>query len=183
VTKPKTEKPSGMKTVPRADVPAKPVPPAPKAETLVERDDPASDAGIVVDGDIAPYYRQVCSLVDSAETMNSGGWGEFWRMVRGIEKAAREGLVTAEKMNDVLRMQSAIQFVDHIVEWYTQRVTELNGWAKRSPLFAERYCYEARLTEADGVLRVTVVNTTTGELIGGGSALPSEVLAVLDAKA
>jgi len=177
MTKPKSDKGGGtMKTVQRVDAHSKHVPKAPDegvevvAASIVPKEEQAGS-------DLAPYYREVCAIVDSAEMTATGGWAEFWRMMRGIEKKAREGLVTAEKMNEVLRMQAAIQFVEHNVEWLSERVDSVNGWAKRAPLFADSYCYEAKVSEEDGVLRVTVVNTKSGEIMTGKSALPSEVVA------
>lgn len=105
---------------------------------------------------VRDYDDLVRELKDLEEMTDTRGWRTFYGNLLSARDGAKENLLTAEKMNDVVKAQATVNLVESLVKRLTEPVERINELRGRFPLFDREFVYSGELDAESG--RVVLVH-------------------------
>lgn len=105
---------------------------------------------------VRDYDDLVRELRDLEEMTDTRGWRTFYGNLLSARDGAKENLLTAEKMNDVVKAQATVNLVESLVKRLTEPVERINELRGRFPLFDREFVYSGELDAESG--RVVLVH-------------------------
>jgi len=124
-----------------------------KEQPVKEKPKKEAPAQVVRDGD--DLVRDVRDLEEMTTTR---GWKTFYGNMLAAKASAKEGFLTAAKMNEVIHGQATVSLVDNQIERLKDTITRLNELYERYPLFRDEFRYKGEFDETTG--RVTLIEKT-----------------------
>ena len=101
-------------------------------------------------------YDRLVRKVERLQTITTNEeWAWFFGAMLEESAAAEKALKSCEKMNDVIRCQATITYVDRLVAKLKQPVEDLNAMRTRWPLFTDEMPWKGDFDEPTG--RVTLI--------------------------
>ncbi len=117
------------------------------------------------------YQDLVQELLDLQEMTHTRGWRTVFGQLLDARDNAKTCLLTAEKMNDVIRMQSTAKLVDEQIQRLLEPVERINELREKYPLFESEFQYSAELDKKTG--RITVVTHTPRPVVENNPEEPA----------
>ncbi|MDP2361992.1 MAG: hypothetical protein Q8O14_14790 [bacterium] len=120
--------------------------------------------------DVDAYDRLLKEAFTFRATTSSPGWPAIFGSMLADSNAAAVALKSCEKMNDVIRCQATIAYVEGLLVKLRQPGDDLNAMRKRYPLFMQEFHYRADFDELTGRVTLIELGKPTGQDAAAGAA-------------
>ncbi len=111
---------------------------------------------------VRDYDDLVREVRDLEEMTATRGWARFYGDLLSARDTAKIGLLSAEKMVEVVKAQATVHLVEEQIKRLTEPVTRINEMREKYPLFKTEFTYSGKLDVDTGRVTLVIKNGRNG---------------------